>query len=72
MGFSKAEHRSSGTQKETAGTVAQTHEQTKLSQVAHKAMKVRQLRFKLGKKLHKKEKAKEFANWLCLFDIIFK
>ncbi|GJZ00194.1 hypothetical protein Tco_0517623 [Tanacetum coccineum] len=45
-----------GTQKEAAGTDAQTHEQTKLIQVAHKAMKVRQLRFKLGKKLHKKEK----------------
>ncbi|GJV60658.1 hypothetical protein Tco_1466758 [Tanacetum coccineum] len=42
-------------QKEAAGTDAQTHEQTKLTQVAHKAMKVRQLRFKLGKKLHKKE-----------------
>ncbi|GJV45129.1 hypothetical protein Tco_1429665 [Tanacetum coccineum] len=44
-----------GTQKEAAGTDAQTHEQTKLTQVAHKEMKVRQLRFKLGKKLHKKK-----------------
>ncbi|GKB81774.1 hypothetical protein Tco_0948669, partial [Tanacetum coccineum] len=43
------------TQKEAAGTDAQTHEQTKLTQVAHKEMKVRQLRFKLGKKLHKKK-----------------
>ncbi|GJX67396.1 ribonuclease H-like domain-containing protein [Tanacetum coccineum] len=42
------------TQKEAAGTDSQTHEQTKLTQVAHEAIKVRQLRFKLGKKLHKK------------------
>nr|GEV06420.1 hypothetical protein [Tanacetum cinerariifolium] len=41
-----------GTQKKAAGTDAQTHEQMKLTQVAYKAMKVRRLRFKLGKKLH--------------------
>nr|GEV37598.1 hypothetical protein [Tanacetum cinerariifolium] len=51
--------RGTGTQKEAARTDSQTHEQTKLTQVAHEAIKVRQLIFKLKKKLHKKEKVIE-------------